>query len=241
VDISSPILIPFLVPIAFVIFMLVVQSLLLLVAGIGLDFDADTDLDVDADLDLDVDLGVDVDADLGLGLDADLDLDLDVDADLDADVDSDFSIGKILAPIGVGQVPLSVVWNAYALSFGVSGIGLCFLLTKFFALAAWFLWLAIPLSMVVGWYCTKYATRLVAPLLKTSGAAECKSDIVGRVGRVTSTLVDGSWGEVVININGQSNHMIVKSDGEVIERDSEIVVIDYDAENKRPIVGKIKA
>jgi hypothetical protein len=121
-------------------------------------------------------------------------------------------------------------------------VTLSVILAKVFAVSFWFLGATIPLSLIFGWHVTKRASKLVMPLLKTHGIAERKSDVVGRVGRVTSLTVDEDWGEAVITINGQSNHMIVRAvDDEIIEKDSEIVIVDYDKEKSRPIVGRIKA
>lgn len=242
-DIASPVLIPFLIPITLVIFMLIMQLTLLLVAGVGFDFDADHDVDLDADLDLDMDVDLDVDVPIGVGVDAHSIAVGGDGVEFDHHIDPDgFSLGKFLSPLGVGQVPLSVVWNAYALSFGISGVALSVLLAKFFAVSFWFLGLTIPLAIVFGWHATKRASRLVMPLLKTHGIAECKSDAVGRTGKVTSLKIDDKWGEAVVTINGQSNHVIVRAvDDEVIEQGSDIVIVGYDEEMKRPIVGKVRA
>jgi hypothetical protein len=239
-DITSVALIPYLVSITVVLFMFFIQATLLLVAGVGLDFDADHDVDLDADIDVDLDVDVDVDVDVGVDVNHDLDIH-DFDVDHDVDIDHDFSLGRALSPLGVGQVPLSIVFYAYALSFGIGGIASSFLLSQIFAASLWFLFLTIPISLVIGWHATKHSVKFVAPLLKTSGAAECKRDIVGREGRITSINADEKFGEAVIMINGASNHVIIQTDNEIIEKHTPIVVIDFDEESKRPIVSRLKA
>jgi hypothetical protein len=250
VELLSPILVPFLIPLLVVAMMITIQGLLLFV-GIGLDFDgdADHDFDLDADVDADVDVDVDVDVDAGIAGHAghgvfDIDHDHDHDFDHGHDFDHDaagWSFGKLLSPLGVGKIPLSIVWETYFLGFGISGVTLSFLLSKFFAASFWFLGATIPLSLVFGWHITKLAAKAVVPLLKTSGVAESERDIVGRIGKVTSLGVDNEWGEVELNVNGSINHMIVVTDGDTLGRGDQVVVTDYDSEKKRPIVTRLKA
>ena len=224
--------------------MITIQGLLLLV-GVGFDFDGDADLDLDADIDADVDLDLDVDsggiaghADHGV---FDIDHDHDFDHGHDFDHDAGWSFGKLLSPLGVGKIPLSIVWETYFLGFGISGVTLSFLLSKFFAVSFLFLGATIPLSLVFGWHITKLAAKAVVPLLKTSGIAESERDIVGRIGKVTSLGVDDKWGEVELNVNGSINHMIVVTDGDTLGRGDQVVVTDYDTEKKRPVVNRLKA
>jgi hypothetical protein len=247
-DLLSPVLVPFLIPLLVVVMMITIQGLLLFV-GIGLDFDgdADHDFDLDADVDADVDINVDVDADAGIAghaghgvFDIDHEHDFDHDHDFDHGAGS-WSFGKLLSPLGVGKIPLSIVWETYFLGFGMGGVTASFVLSQFFAVSYWFLLLTVPVSLVIGWHVTKLAAKAVVPLLKTSGIAESEQDIVGRVGKVTSLGVDSEWGEVELNVNGSINHVIVVSDGDNLEQDDRVVVSDYDFEKKRPVVSRLKA
>lgn len=209
-SLDAPILIPFLVPIGLVIVMVIMQLLLLLVAGVGFDFDFDHDVDGD------------------------------IDADFDVDVDGDgFSLSKFLNPIGVGYIPLSIIWYAYGLSFGVSGIVSTFVLSKFYPVTWWFLALSVPVGVVLGWHFTKRIVRMIAPLFKTSGSAEDIYDLVGRSARVTSLEANTRFGEVAIQVNGTINHMAVKTSGETLQQGVEVVVTDIDQESKRPIVSSV--
>lgn len=205
---DAPILIPFLVPIGIVIVMVILQLLLLLVAGIGFDFDFDHG-----------------------------EIDVDVDLDADVDIDSEgFSLAKFLNPIGLGYIPLSIIWYTYGLSFGVVGIITTFVLAKFNPVALWFLAASIPISIFVGWHITKYVVRFIAPLFKTTGVAEDVYDLVGRSGKITSLQADENYGEITISLNGTVNHMIVKTNGETLLRGATVVVTNIDPDSKRPIV-----
>jgi hypothetical protein len=101
-DIFAPYLLPFTIPLTAVVIMLSLQLLLMLIAGVGFDFDADVDHDFDLDHDLDV----------------------------DADADTQGIASKILTPLGVGEVPTSIVWQAFFLSFGAAGVGGTFLVSQ---------------------------------------------------------------------------------------------------------------
>ena len=232
-DITSLTLLPFTVPIAVVVFMFLIQSLLIMFTGIGLDFDADHDVDLDADIDFDADVNVDVSS-----------FQVDHDIDLDHDFEHDgFSLGKFLSPIGVGQIPLSLVGYAYSLSFGVTGIAASFALAQFFTLTWWLLFITIPLSLVVGWHITKQTVKLVFPLLKTSGVAASKRSVIGQTGKITSLKVTKKYGEATFTLNNTINHMIITIDdeNESLTKGDDVIVTGYDEETKRPIVSRLKA
>src|SRR4051812_19990507 len=101
---------PFTAAIATVLTFALLQAsgLLGLVAG-DADHDADTDLEADADADGD--------------LDADGDVDHDVDSDHDVDdVDAKSAVWGLLATVGVGRLPTSIIWQTFAMTFGMTGI-----------------------------------------------------------------------------------------------------------------------
>ena len=204
--------------------------------GIGFDFDGDADHDFELDADVDADVGIDLatpsHADHGV---------FDADFDHDHDIGTEFSIGRLLSPLGVGKVPLSIVWQTYFLTFGVSGFISSFVLSKFFELAFWYFFITVPLALVAGWHLTKIIAKITVPLFKTSGIAESDRSIIGRIGFVTSLGIDDKWGEARLNVNGTTNHMVVVSDETDLKRGDKIVVVDYDEEKKRPIVNRLKA
>jgi len=116
------------------------------------DLDLDLDADLDVDLDLDADLDLNVDADLGLEADFEPDVDVGLEADLDAvpdidyGLDTDVSAGvehaagldhghpqgagahepgsflKVLAFLGIGRVPLSIILMTFCFLWAALGI-----------------------------------------------------------------------------------------------------------------------
>ena len=204
--------------------------------GVGFDFDSDADHDIELDADIDADVGVDLatpsHADHGV---------FDADFDHDHNIEPEFSLGRLLSPLGVGKVPLSIVWQTYFLAFGISGFISSFILSKFFELAFWYFIVTLPLALVAGWHLTKLVAKITIPLFKTSGIAESDRDIQGRIGFITSLSVDDNWGEARLNINGSTNHMAVVTDETDLKQGDQIVVVGYDEEKKRPIVNRLKA
>jgi hypothetical protein len=92
--------------------------------------DLDHDFDIDHDVDLDHDVDVDHDVDLDHDVDVDHDVDADADADHDADTDHDAESGRdlpvwltIVAWLGVGRIPLSLVLMVLGLTWGIIGFG----------------------------------------------------------------------------------------------------------------------
>ncbi|MGE0712792.1 MAG: hypothetical protein AB7N76_34195 [Planctomycetota bacterium] len=245
---SSPFLLPYLVPLAIVVLFTALQVALLLIGGISVGLEADADVDLDVDVDADVDLDVDVDADVDLDVDVDADVDLDADVDVDADGDADADLDadahspgivllKLLEPLGVGKVPLSVVGQAFGLSFGMAGLASSYALhAQLGELGALQLAITLPISFVAACLLTQRLVRLVLPFLRVSGQAESAQDLVGKRGRVTSLRVDGEFGEVVLTVNGAPSYVFVRSGGEPIDRDAEVVVVAYDRDLQRHVV-----
>ena len=100
-------------------------------AGMGGDADADADSDADVHGDLDADADADVDADTDADVHADADADADADAhDADSDHDTDGDAREtahtpahtaVLAWLGVGRVPLSLIAIMLLLTWGAAG------------------------------------------------------------------------------------------------------------------------
>ena len=217
---------PYLIPLGLVLSFATMQLLLLLVGGISFDLDADMDVDLDVDVDLD------------------MDVDLDADVDVDADVDAGGHGGgpgllvTVLSPLGLGKVPLTILLQAFGLSWGLTG-GLTSyaLFAQYGQPVPWFLAVTIPASLAGGAIGTKLLVRMLAPLFKVTGKAESHADLIGRLGRVTSLQVDAEYGEVCLETNGTPNYVVVRGQGELSKRGDTVIVVGFDVGAQRPVVA----
>jgi hypothetical protein len=144
--------------------------------------------------------------------DAEHDVDHDVDADHDADGDHDGDggdrgwVNAFFGALGVGTIPLSMIWQTFALVFGAVGFA-CNL--RYFGQSggppilslAW----TAPAGMVSGFFAVSAVTRFLGPVLSSKGQeATSRAQLVGQIGVVISSKVDHDFGEV--RIRDKSGH-----------------------------------
>jgi hypothetical protein len=197
-------------------------GLLGLIAGGG-----EGDHDVDADHDVDVDHDVDADADH------------DAEGDRDAEHDHDGSGERGLAAVaagvlGFGTLPLSILWQTFALGFGAAGFAINF---RYFERPGGppiesLLW-TLPAAFAVGCVATAALNKTLGPVLSSKGQeATSRAQLVGQIGVVISSRVDHEFGEV--RIRDKTGHdlrlvckLVKESQGAPTEKQS-VVVVDYD-------------
>jgi hypothetical protein len=104
----------------------------------------------------------------------------------------------VLAPLGVGKLPLSLVWQVYGAIFALTG----------YALNAHFLGRAagpplvsmawtLPIALGAGYAVVAGLARLLTPVVSDANVvATSRAELVGRTGTVISTRVDTDFGEV---------------------------------------------
>jgi hypothetical protein len=150
--------------------------------------------------------GHDVDADA----DADHDVDGDHDAHGDHDADADGSDRSLaaaaLSAMGLGTIPLSMLWESFALAFGATGIAMNL---HYFAhpggppvyTLAW----TVPSAFATGCLSLAALTKVLGPILSSKGQeATTRAQLVGQIGVVISSKVDRDFGEV--RIRDRSGH-----------------------------------
>lgn len=223
--------------IAVIFAILQMTGILGLLAGDS-DHDADHDADVDADHDVDVDGDHDVDAD------ADADADADHDADNDADHEDSGLGGKILLDLGAGRIPFSTLWQAFAMTFGLAGLALNFLvLAPRNALITSTLAFTIPGSLFIAYLVTRTLTRVLGKALAGEHEeATGRKDLVGSTGTVISSQVTSEFGEIrVTDRAGRFMHVIcrIREDEAPIAMGKEIVIVDYDAKTGHIFVSPL--
>ena len=170
------------------------------------------------------------------GDDHDGDADGDADGDdADGDHDHDAQGFSVLADLGVGKVPLSILWQTFAFAFGFAGVAAnVFYLSYAHALPLWTLALSLPLALVFGYAVTRQVGRIVARVVADPAQeATSRAGLVGQTGVVISSKVNAEFGEV--RIRDRSGHVVrvacrVRVDDNIVPEHAEVVVVEYDRE-----------
>jgi membrane protein implicated in regulation of membrane protease activity len=178
--------------------------------------------------------GGDGDADV----DHDADGNVDHDADADADADHDHDVGDrgwgaaAAAPLGMGKIPFSVIWQTYALSFAATGFGLNLrYLDSSAAVPLVSLAWTIPVSLLCGYVAVALVARLLGPVLSSKEQeATSRAQLVGQIGVVISSRVDEQFGEVRIRDKTGHDVRVVcklpKGTAKPIAEHASVVVVD---------------
>lgn len=203
----------------------------------GGDHEGDHDHDIDADADADVDADADAD------VDADADADHDGDADVDGDGDHDLG-DKILIDLGVGRVPFSLIWQTFAMAFGVGGLAVnAIYLGRGGVLAPGTLAWSVPIALVFAYAATRGVSRVLGRVIASPDQeATSRGGLVGATGVVISTRITDEFGEVrVKDRSGHFVHIVCRTrEGEPpIPAGREIVIIEYNPDNGRLFVAPL--
>lgn len=215
------------------------------VLGLSHDGDADADADVDADVDVDADLDADVDADTDM--DVDQAVDHEIDNDVDQDIDHDMSRDSVsgfswLAFIGIGKAPLMVVLLIVLMTTGLLGWflnGLVMGMLGFFPgllLLGTFV-VSLLAGSLVSSRMTRFIGRALPPVSTTATRAQA---LVGRPGTVISPFVDDRYGMVHLRDDGGTliSLFAITEDGQPIPRGESVILLSYDAAQRRYLVTR---
>ncbi len=210
-------------------------GLLGLIAGGG-DHEGDADHDVDADSD--VDHEVDADGD------ADADHDADADEGDEADGHGHGLVHGLLAGMGVGRAPLSILWETFAVAFGFAGIAANTVYLRYQpALSPLTLAWTVPGALVFAYAVTRTLGNAVGKLVSNPNEnATSRLELVGRTGVVISSKIDGEFGEVrVLDKTGHTVRIICRTRDErqSIGEGKEVVIVDYDGDEGRLYVAPL--
>jgi membrane protein implicated in regulation of membrane protease activity len=212
--------------------LLQMTGLLGLLAGGG-DHDGDADHDVDGG-------GHDADHEA----DADADHDHDHDQGHDADQEESPGLGQqLLAGLGVGRVPLSIIWQTFAVAFGFAGVTANTVYLSYAgALPALTLAWTVPGSAVFAYAVTRVVGRAVGRVVSDPRQeATTRKQLVGHSGVVISSKIDAEFGEVrVKDKTGHTVRIICRTrDEQPIPEGREVVIVDYDREGDRLYVAPL--
>jgi hypothetical protein len=214
-------------------------------------FDLDVDLDIEGDisgvdgmeadvgdLDVDADVGdLDVDADVG-DLDVDADVgDMDVDADVDSgdmDVDADTSGSSfwvsVASALGVGTVPITIIFSVLVLSTWILSFVSTYYLGPILGTGVLIGLGYTMVSFILSLPITSFVVRPLKGLFRTTEVT-AGNTVVGQVCEITSGRVDDSFGQAKLDDGGAGLLLSVRSDSDQeLTRGSKALIIGYDDE-----------
>jgi hypothetical protein len=212
------------VGVASVFALLQVTGILGLLAGHDGGDDGGGDHDVEADHDLDADADADHDAD---------------GADHDHDADGEHGRGiasAALAPLGLGKIPLSFIWQGFCLVFAAVGLAINspYLDRPGGPPLITLVW-TLPASLAAGYAGVAVLAKVLAPVLSSQAQeATSRAQLVGQAGVVISSKVDREFGEVRIrDKTGHDVRVVCKLSERVAKPPTlhqQVVVVEYDPE-----------
>ncbi len=227
----------------------------LIACGGHSDGDHDLDHDVDGGHEADHDGGHEVDAhadhdgghdgDHDGGHDADHDADHDHDHDQEQQASHSPGVGhQILAGLGVGKVPLTIVWQTFAVTFGFAGIAVnTVYLDRVGALPPVAIAWAFPAALVFAYAVTRGVSRVLGRVVADpKQEATSRRQLVGRTGVVISSKIDGEFGEV--RVQDKTGYVVriicqTRDEKQRIPEGREVVFVDYDRDRDRLYVAPL--
>lgn len=149
--------------------------------------------------------------------------DLDFDADGDASIESGGSFNAVLLYFNIGTVPVTV-W----LSFAVFSLWFMVVLETYYFNPAYHVLISllflIP-NLIVSLHIAKYLTL---PLKKVFAAMSSitlsRNDLIGKIGTVTSSTVDNTFGQVLVKTGGAPLTLNARS-GTEITKGTQVVLV----------------
>jgi membrane protein implicated in regulation of membrane protease activity len=218
--------------------------------GLDVDHSVDVDHDIDLQHDLDVDHGADLDhsADVehGASLQHDVVIDHDAAVDHGAGAGHDGQPGTLalLAYLGVGKVPLTVLLILLTGAIGLLGWILNSLVqTVFGGYPGIFFAAVLPVSLVVSGVVTARVARIIGNALPPISTTATRSEaLVGIQGTVISPFVDTRYGMVHVRDRGGTLISVFATcEGEPIRRGEKVVLVRYDPAARTYVVTKAPA
>jgi membrane protein implicated in regulation of membrane protease activity len=199
----------------------------------------------EGDVDHDVDGGHEADHEVEGGHEGDADGAHDGDHDHDADHEhGGHGLGQqLLVGLDVGRVPLSIIWQTYAVAFGFAGVTAnTVYLSATGVLPSLTLAWTLPGAAAFGYASTRLLARAVGRVINDPRQeATSRRQLVGHSGVVISSKIDAEFGEVRIrDKTGHTVRIICRTRGErPIREGREVVVVDYDRQGDRLYVAPL--
>lgn len=179
-----------------------------------LDFDIDIDSDFDVDLDMDVDVDADVDGDL----------------DVDADAPSPGILHTLMAAIGLGTVPVTIIGSIVTLASWFLCFAAVYYLGPVLGTSVFAGLAVVAVSFVLSLPITTVFTHPLKGVFKTHTHTGGQT-LVGKLCKVTSGSVTDTFGQAEVDDGGAGLLVSIRCETEgALKRGSRALIIDYDAE-----------
>ncbi|MCI0612255.1 YqiJ family protein [bacterium] len=197
------------------------SALLILVNAIGLSGDSDADVHHEIDVDHDVD----------------------VDHDIPADVDSDHAVEHheggssergFIEFLGAGKIPITLIFQIFFLSWGISGWILNVLLRPVLIQPWAFIWISILGALIISAFITRSTAKLIwryAPLSETY--AKHREELIGREGESIYAITQQSGMAQIYDERGSLHRIYcrVEPGAREIAQGEKILIIHYDQDD----------
>ena len=168
----------------------------------------------------------DVDADHDGETNSDAEGDHDAD---DGDDDNNDAARGILATMGGGRVPFSIIWQTFGATFGLTGLAMnTIVLAQFGVVPTWSLLWTLPASLVAGYFVTRFIGGGLARVLAHDNTqASSRGDLVGRPAVVISSQLSTQFGEVRIKDKASHVRVVCKLiSGPPVSEGTEVVIVE---------------
>lgn len=150
----------------------------------------------------------------------------------------------LLSALGVGKVPLSIIWQTYAISFALAGMTMnAVYLSRHGTLPTYTLVWTLPAALLLGFLITSALGRLLSRVTANpEQEATSRSQLVGKTGVVISSKVDQQFGE--IRVRDKTGHVVrvvcQTRESTPIPEGREVVVVEYDRDRDRLLVAPLE-
>jgi len=170
--------------------------------------------------------------------------DIGVGADDDMKVEADGStLNYVLAFLGVGKVPLTMILIPLLITWGMTGCICNYIITQTRKPPHWpFMLGSIVIAATVGVIIAKLFAGTISIILPTAErGATSKKELIGKTAKVTSGQVTTSFGRARLRDdygNSISLYCKIQRGKKVPQKGDEVILLDYDAEDRKFDVEK---
>ncbi len=149
--------------------------------------------------------------------------------------DEDFS-GRLLALLGIGQVPITLLIGVFLFCWGAFGMTVNQILAGTMKYPAVYIWPSLGITFAGSFVVTRSMAAIIGRLLPGEETyAVTRFELVGSLGRVVHAISESTGTVDVKDLYGTVHRVQAKSEpgDQAIPSGSEVILVDYDEEDKR--------